>query len=309
MPKKRGKQAPALRLTTSLRRCAIFAGFALFIGLAAFESFELRVPADNQPRSSHQLALNRADSTPQVAARSSNGDDPGVGEQAHASRIQVLSVSSVAQNPAYWLGVARQGDASAAVVIYQVFRHCQQQRHHSGAARAGSEPQPLALPECAGFPSDFDFLTLLEPAASAGNAAARFQFATEVLRSNLTATGDEGKSTQPLAQRAIGFLEDEGSRGSVLALLELARAYESGAAVEQDLERAYAYLLTIQSVSQHPMHDVARASIHLRKSLSLVQHQAAVERSRRLVEMHKSARSGSSKDRAVDHEGSAVPPV
>lgn len=251
-------------------------------------------------------------------APQASGETSTAGDQAEreTSRSDAMTYASVAQNPLYWLGKARSGDAAAAVAVYQIFRRCEKELSRSRAAQtqgdASSSPPSSLQPHCANFPTGVDFLALLEPVAAAGDPIARIHFATEVLGSNADATRRQDLSAEQrgLMQRAIGYLEEEGTRGSVVALMQLAQAYESGAAGERNAERAHAYLLAIQALAPQVFETVTEDKARLQGALSEQQVRASAKRSRDIVKsVERNSASKAVRRNQDDRASSAVPPL
>lgn len=229
----------------------------------------------------------------------------------------IPSFALVAQNPTYYIGRAKQGDAASSVAVYQAFRACLPRQGTSSSRNGVPDDQGVALrvvpAHCAAFTdTTLDFSSLLAPAAEAGNSLARLHYAFEVFGLNVERAVDG----QPLpgsiqdqaeTRKAVKYLEEEAIRGTVLALLELARGFESGAAGARSPAKVYAYLLALQEIAPYPLEGASELASRVRPSLSESDALEAKKYSRQLLDRRVDARP----ERADGGNAgsSAVPPL
>jgi hypothetical protein len=224
----------------------------------------------------------------------------------------------IVQNVFPWLRKARHGDAAAAIAIYETFKKCLPS-DHQGATVGGSIEAPgttaatSALCRSAPYAKSLDFLLLLEPAAAGGDTAARLYFATEVFGRNERLSRGAASSSQVVQEQtrtAVKYLEEAGAQGSAAALLQLARVYEGGDAVPQDLERAYSYRLGLSVMAPGEPANTQQDLRRLEQRLNPSQIRSAQEYSSRLIKQGaRAASSGPVRASPASQGSSAVPPL
>ena len=202
-----------------------------------------------------------------------------IGRGSEPSRLpDIPTFALVAQNPTYYIGRAKQGDATSSVAVYQAFRACLPRPGSPNSRTGVPDNQDGALKlvpaHCAALAdTSLDFLSLLEPAADAGNSLARLHYASEVFGLNLVRAVD-GKALagsvkdQAETRKAVRYLEEEATRGTILALLELAHGFETGAAGARNRSKSYAYLLALQEIAPHPLEGANELASRIRTSCS-----------------------------------------
>lgn len=233
-------------------------------------------------------------------------------------QTQRPSDSMILQDVSPWLRKARQGDAAAAIAVYETFKKCQPPgRQGAGAGASIEAPMTTAAtsPQCQAAPyaGSLDFLLLLGPAAEGGDTAARLYFAAEVFGRNERLPRGARNSSQVVQEQtrtAVTYLEEAGAQGSAAALLQLARVFEAGDAVPQNLERAYSYRLGLSTVAPGELANTQQDLRRLEQRLTPSQIRNAQEYSARLVkEGARPPKSAPVRESSTSQGSSAVPPL
>lgn len=224
---------------------------------------------------------------------------------------ELPSYAVVVQNPTYWLGKARQGDPVAAVAVYLAFRRCVPEPNPD---QADAKPVASKLPpECGAVKDErrSELVSLLRSAADAGDSIAQLHYGSEILHSNLRLI----QSSKPLStqdrqrtEEALALLETAASQGSVLALMELAHGFDTGASGRRDAQRSLAYFLALQQKVPQTAGGQTPAE-RLAQELTPSQVSAATKYSQDLIDRSLASRDPRVEQRRAEGGSSAVPPL
>lgn len=162
------------------------------------------------------------------------------------SRFEVIN------NPSTWITKAKQGDARAALAVYETLTSC---LNFSDASTNGiDDPARRSImlsTDCRTIPKDLsrDKLALLQPAADTGNPLARLVYAMEAIKlSRISSTTGTPSISSATSEKARTYLEDAATYGIKEAYIQLFVASDRGTFGQPDTTPAAAYLMAARQL-------------------------------------------------------------
>lgn len=146
---------------------------------------------------------------------------------------------------------AAAGDAKAALDIYLKTNECLQVKKSSSVGKVATASQET-LDGCQSLTEDkyAGASHWLDVAASEGNLAAQLLYSSdpEAILGDASEVLRDPQKAQEYKSKAMAYLHDAASLGSVDAMLRLGNAYWAGVLVDRDYRSSYAYYEAVKNV-------------------------------------------------------------